>query len=81
MTETAIVSDGENPSYPGTTVGMLMQQRDSALGSAASAREAAARYLQLASDNEARAAGLQEAIDAMGGDQPMLPADPAPGSA
>jgi hypothetical protein len=59
--------------YPNTTVGMLMQQRDSTLGSAKSAQDAADRYLALVDENTTRAASLQDAIDSLGGDQPMVP--------
>lgn len=64
------IPDAGPVTYPDTTVGMLMQQRDEALASARAGRSEAERYLALATGNEARAAGLQEAITAMGGEPP-----------
>lgn len=58
--------------YPDTTVGMLMRQRDEARASVTAARDTAARYEAMADTNESRATSLQVAIDSMGGDEPMV---------
>jgi hypothetical protein len=60
------------PAYPDTTVGSLMRDRDSALRSAQTARDQVAQYQALAKAGDDRAAALQVAIDALGGEPTPL---------
>lgn len=62
------IPDVEPPTYPDTTVGMLMRDRDGARASARAARDQADRYEALEADANARADSFQAAIEALGGD-------------
>lgn len=56
------------PTYPDTTVGSLMRDRDTARRNAQTARDQVVQYQALAEAGDARADALQVAIDALGGD-------------
>lgn len=56
------------PTYPDTTVGSLMRDRDTARRNAQAARDQVAQYQRVAAEGDARADALQIAIDALGGE-------------
>lgn len=56
------------PTYPDTTVGSLMRDRDTARRNAQAARDQVAQYQRIATEGDARADALQIAIDALGGE-------------
>lgn len=66
------VPDAPRLAYPDTTVGMLMKQRDESLANAQAAQAGIERYARLVQEAQGRVGSLQQAIDAMGGDQPMI---------
>lgn len=71
---TRLVGDGIEPdeyvapTYPDTTVGMLMRQRDEAQASADSDRLFASQMLDRAAATDKRVAQLKTAIAALGGE-------------
>lgn len=69
------IVDAVPVTYPSTTVGMLMRDRDAARASAVAACAERDRFQALADASDARADSLQESIDALGGEQPMVPID------
>jgi hypothetical protein len=60
------LSDPPEPTYPDTTVGVLMRQRDDLARSAANDRGMVAFYGQRATDTDAKIQQLQASIDALG---------------
>jgi hypothetical protein len=71
---TRLVAEGIEPEdpqpieYPDTTVGMLMRQRDEARASAKSDRLFAEQLTGRAEETDVRAARLDDAISALGGE-------------
>ncbi len=56
------------PTYPDTTIGSLMRDRDMARRNAQASREQAVMYEGIAKEADARADALQAAINALGGE-------------